>query len=67
MQRIRLKIKWGRAKTDPSSDKIVGWNDYVPGDVIEIAKENNPLNATDYDIVDKPEQRPNRQQKKIKT
>lgn len=50
MQRIRLKIKWGRAKTDDSG-KIIGWNDYVPGDVIEIDEKRNPLNATDYDIV----------------
>ena len=50
MQRIRLKIKWGRAKTD-SNGKITGWNDYVPGDVIEIEKKSNPLNATDYEVV----------------
>lgn len=63
MQKIRLKIKWGSAKTD-SDGKIIGWNDYVPGDVIEIDEKSNPLNATDYDIVKpkkqiivKPEQR----------
>ena len=64
MQKIRLKIKWGRAITDDSG-KITGWNDYVPGDVIEIAEKSNPLNATDYDIVKpEPERSPKKEPKR---
>lgn len=53
MQRIRLKIKWNRAKTD-SSGKIIGWDDYTPGDVIEIdEKDISFLSLSDdaYDII----------------
>lgn len=39
MTQIRLRINWSRAKTD-SSCKIIGWDDYHVGDVVEIEEKD---------------------------
>lgn len=47
--RIRLKTKWARAKID-ANGKIVGWDDYAIGDVVEL--NENPLADTDYEVIE---------------
>ena len=51
MLQARLKINWSRAKTD-ADGRIIGWDDYRIGDVIEVSeKDISSFSSDAYEII----------------
>lgn len=55
--KIKLKKAWSRARTNRDG-RIIGWDDYEAGDVVEVTKKELEYLGDRYEIVDEVKKTP---------